>query len=136
MESYLAELSRSSLIKLIFNKLLNKNQDCIKKLIIILNKVELSDARNYHIDRFNYKTNIFSTYSFLCSLKGYIIYGKTEKTKISKKRGIHEVYYKNCIPQYYDIINKYNKLLEYNLNYTQRKILLKMKDNRLQRFDL
>jgi len=136
MESYLAELSRSLLIKTIFTKLLNKNQDCIKKLTSILNEVELSDARNYHIDRFNYKTNIFSTYSFLCTLKGYLIYGKTDKIKICKKRGIHEVYYKNCIPQYYDIINKYNKLLEYDLNNKQRKILLKMKDNRLQRFDL
>ena len=72
-------LKKYSNISLILSELLN--YDAVKHIIKIMKKDELEDARKYHISRLRHRNFLYSQYSFLFSLRGYMDLNKIRKNR-------------------------------------------------------
>jgi len=78
-------LGKYSNIAIILSDVLN--YDTVKHIINILKNYEIEDARRYHISRLCHRNLLYSSYSFLFSLRGY-----QDLKKIRKNR---KLFFKN-----------------------------------------
>ena len=72
-------LRKYSNIAIILSDVLN--YDAVKHIIRLLKEQELEDARRYHISRLCYRNFMYSSYSFLFSLRGYQDLKKIKKNR-------------------------------------------------------
>jgi len=132
--------TRNQLISLILNDLLNGNYDCIILILNLMNQFEIKDSINYHIQQSLMKNNIFSTYSFLYTIKGFDLNNlkiQREKKKKFNKKLNSLGYKKNVVNKRkcnYGALSYYDKILSNkNLTKKQRDIFIRMKQKRLDR---
>ena len=139
-------LKRTQEISLLLFNLLHYNYDCTKLCIHELKETETSESRGYHIERCKDKIHsLFSSFSFLYMLKAF-----PERLGQRHKRAhaiktynipaeLSEIdIYRDANGIYKDktstMIDKYDELLNSpNLTTQQTVIILKMKENRMNK---
>ena len=138
-------IKKYSEIGLILFDLLHQDYDCTIKCIKTLKNVEMNDAIKYDIERYKNKHIKFSTHSFLYTLQGSIyFYGvKRRRNRIINipSYSSHSSHSSHSSPAYtnsekYEVlISKYDEILNNtNLSEKQRKMIEKMKSNRMNKY--
>ena len=130
-------IKKSSEIGLILFNLLHQNYDCTMKCMKTLQNEEMNDAIKYNIERYKNKHNKFSTYSFLYILQGsrYLNGIIKRKKNRSINRSTHSSSQNTEDMKYDDLIDKYDEILDIpNISDEQRTIILKMKNNRMNKY--
>jgi len=136
-------LTRDKLISLLLNELLSGNYDCIILIVKIKNQLEINDSINYHTHQSKLRKkngdlcNKFSTYSFLYMIHAFdfdsLRIQKKAKKELKNQQKILLEKEKNFRGKdgalsYYDTM-----LSNQNLPRDQRKLIMKMKQKRLNR---
>ena len=97
----------------------------------------MNDAIKYNIERYKNKHNKFSTYSFLYILQGSRYLNGIIKRKKNRiiNRATHSSSQNTEDMKYDDLIDKYDEILDIpNISDEQRTIILKMKNNRMNKY--
>ena len=130
-------IKKYSEIGLILFDLLNQDYDCTKKCIETLKNVEMNDAIKYDIERYKNKHIKFSTHSFLYALQGssYFSGMKKKRNRIIERPPNKSSMYHTEDDKYEILISKYDEILNStNISEKQRKMIEKMKSNRMNKY--
>ena len=130
-------IKKYSEIGLILFNLLHQDYDCTMKCIKTLKNEEMNDAIKYNVERYKNKHTKFSTYSFLYILQGSRYLNGIIKRKKNRiiNRATHSSSQNTEDMKYDDLIDKYDEILDIpNISDEQRTIILKMKNNRINKY--